>query len=246
LYRSGKYERALEAFTGAVPQPAADRASYWLSLTSRALARETLLEEVRSARESFRVHLLLGDLAKSSGDNAAARVEYEKAAGSAPADASVQLLVVRFLAAQDPSAALNRARAAVRTLPGDPSLNVELGKLLLKQGAPQEAAMHFRTALKTDGKLAAARAGLAEAFAAAGDLAKAIGEMEPVVNADPDGSWHYRLGTWYRAAGRAAEAREAFAVTARLKAEQLAREEARFLALTSAPDRKPAVGEAGR
>jgi hypothetical protein len=57
--------------------------------------------------------------------------------------------------------------------------------------------------------------------------------MEQAAHGDPDGSWHYRLGGWYRAVGRTEDARSAFAATARLKDEQRRREQASFLSLTS-------------
>jgi len=112
-----------------------------------------------------------------------------------------------------------------------------VGRLLLKTNSPREAAAHFQRALEADPSLAAARVGLADSYAGVPELEKAIQQMERAVSADPDGSWHYRLGTWYQATGRDAEARTAFAATARLKNELRAREQARFLALT--PVREP-------
>lgn len=234
-FRAGEFEKALEMLSARAAQPGAGRALYWLSLTLRALAGQELLEHVRSAPESWRTHLLLGDLARSSGDSATARAEYEKAAASAPGVASVHLALIQLLADQDPAAALEQARRAVNAIPGDPELNVELGKLLLKQGMSQDAVSHFRRALDADASAASARAGLADAYSRAGDAAKAIQEMERVISSDPDGSWHYQLGMWYRLVGRDEEARKALAVTARVKAGQRAREEARFLAATAAP-----------
>jgi Flp pilus assembly protein TadD len=93
--------------------------------------------------------------------------------------------------------------------------------------------VYFRRALAADPASAAACAGLADALARTGHIERAVGEMERALHADPDGSWHYRLGGWYRSLGRDAEARAAFAATARLKDEQRRREQASFLSLTS-------------
>jgi predicted Zn-dependent protease len=103
--------------------------------------------------------------------------------------------------------------------------------------------MRFRRALDAEPGLAAAHAGLADAYAAAGEIKPAITEMERAARSDPDGSWHYRLANWYREAGRAENARAAFAETARIKSELLARQQARFFELNSPnrADRSPTV-----
>jgi tetratricopeptide (TPR) repeat protein len=232
-YRAGRYEPALRLLLDRANQPPVDRRLYWTSISCRALAQQTMKESVARNPSSFRAHLLLADLAKSSGDEAAARAEFESAAAAAPQNAEVQLIVVRFLATRDPGAALERAKKASLDLPTNPALNCEIGKLLLKAGSPQDARAYFERALTAEPRNAAARAGLAEAFAESGNREKAIAEMQQVAGSDPDGSWHYRLGTWYRESGRAADAREAFAVTTRHKTEQRNREQAKFLALTS-------------
>ena len=232
-YRAGRYEPALRLLLDRANQPPADRRLYWTSITCRALAQQTMKESVARNPSSFRAHLLLADLARSSGDNAAARAEFESAAAAAPQNAEVQLILVRFLATRDPGAALDRAKKASQNLPTNPALNCEIGKLLLKAGSPQDARAYFERAITAEPRNAAARAGLAEAFADSGNRDKAIAEMQQVAGSDPDGSWHYRLGTWYRESGRTAEARDAFAVTTRLKTEQRNREQAKFLALTS-------------
>jgi tetratricopeptide (TPR) repeat protein len=231
-YRAGRYEPALRLLLEGANQPPADRRLYWTSITCRALAQQTIKESVARNPFSFRAHLLLGDLAKSSGDDAGARAEFESAAAAAPQDAEVQLILVRFLATRDAGAALERAKKASLNLPTNPALNCEIGKLLLKAGSPQDARAYFERALAAEPRNPAARAGLAEAFADSGNREKAIAEMQQVAGSDPDGSWHYRLGTWYRESGRTAEARDAFAVTTRLKTEQRNREQAKFLALT--------------
>ena len=67
---------------------------------------------------------------------------------------------------------------------------------------------------------AAARAGLADCYAAMGELEKAAMEMQRALPSDIDGSLHYRLGRWYRKLGREREAAEAYSQTARLKDEK--------------------------
>ncbi len=227
-WRAGNYSgaaRALRPKGGGLPE---GRALYWFSRVCQALAREALLDAVSHNPGSFRAHLLLADLAQSSADTATARAEYEKAAVLS-GDPEVTLVFLQFLAPIDAGAALEHARKAIALAPAHPGLNCALGRLLLKSGEPSEAVACFRRALAADPSLPAARAGLADAYAGAGDLRRAIEAMEPVVRADPDGSWHYRLAGWYRQTGQAEKAKEAFAATARIKSELRAREQARFL-----------------
>ncbi len=239
LASTGRFEQALAALS----QAQGDRALYWVSVTCRFLARDLLAETVTARANSFEARLLLADLAKNMGDDATAQAEYGKAAALAPGNAEVQLLFIRFAGPRDPAAALDAARRAIARLPNHPELNVEFGKLLLEQGMPRDAAMRFRRALDAEPGLAAAHAGLADAYAAAGEIKSAITEMERAARSDPDGSWHYRLANWYREAGRAENARAAFAETARIKSELLARQQARFFELNSPnrADRSPTV-----
>ncbi len=236
-YRQGHYEQALHL----LPEQGSERALYWRALIFRALARDVMFEAVRANPDSFRAHLLLGDTAKSMRDEETALTEYERAAALAPDKPDVQLILVQFLAPRDPAAAAAAARRGLSGSPRHAGLTSELGKLLLKRSAHGEAARCFERALASEPSFSEARAGLAEAYAAAGDLAGAIREMERAAPNDPDGAWHYRLGNWYRSAGRAAEAKEAFAETARLKAGEHARREAVFAALSRAGYAGPEV-----
>jgi Tfp pilus assembly protein PilF len=230
-FREREFEQAFAAFAPARNE----RALYWLSVTCRSLAHEWLVRSAAMNPNTYQVHLLLADLARNTGDTSAARAEYEKAAVLASGNAEVQLLFIRFIAPREPGTALVWARRALDRLPGHAELNVETGHLLLKEGKVGEAAMRFRSALKSEPGLPSARAGLADAQAAAGDLKKAIAEMEQAAGRDPDGSWHYRLATWYQQTGRGPDARAAFAETARIKAAKLARQEKRFLELNPPP-----------
>ncbi len=228
LWREGRYQEVFQSLLPSVAQ----RARYWLSLTCNALAREILVESVRRNPNSVHACLLLADLAKNAGDSAAAQAGYEKAARLAPDNVEAQLLFIRFIAPRDPAAALEYAQQAADGS-DNAELNVELGMLLLESDNARAAAGRFRRALDREPDLAKAHAGLADAYAKSGEFAPAISEMKHAIAADPDGSWHYRLATWYKAAGRLAEAREAFAATAQIKAQQRAKEVARFLELTS-------------
>ncbi len=228
-WRGGEYEKALEALVAVPAKSREHRAIYWLSRTCMALARETFLKAVERNPQSYRAHLLLADLARDQSDNATAEAEYRKAAALARSDPEVQLLFIQYLAARQLDEELfDRAGEVVRRFPHHPALNCEYAKLLLKRNRHSEAASYFEKSLQADPAFAAARAGLAEAHAAAGDIEKAIAEMKPALRADRDGSFHYRIARWYQETGRAREAREAFAATAKIKAEKLERDRVSF------------------
>ena len=228
-WRSGEYEQALKALLAVPAKSREHRATYWLSRTCMALARETFLKAVERNPQSCRAHLLLADLARDQSDNATAEAEYRKAAALAPSDPEVQLLFIQYLAARQLEEELfDRADEAVRRFPHHPALNCEYAKLLLKRNRYSEAAGYFERSLQADPAFAVARAGLAEAHAAAGDTERAIAEMKPALGADRDGSFHYRIARWYQETGRAREAQEAFAATAKIKAEKLERDRVSF------------------
>lgn len=229
-FHLGKYDQALRA----LEQSDSERAIYWFSLTCRALAREAFLEAIKRSPDSCRSHLLLADLANDRHDAAQALAEYEKAAEIDAENPEIQLLFVQFLVSQQKNnEALARARAAVQRFPTHAGLNSEIGRLLLKAKKTQEAEPYLEQALAADPGLTIARAGLADVYAARGNLKLAIQEMKAALNGDPDGSYHYRLGRWLQKSGRLQEANEAFATSTRLKEEQRKRDIERFTSLRS-------------
>lgn len=225
MWARGEYEKALEAFRD-LP---GDRAVYWVSLTCRALARETLLRAIEQAPDSAPAHLLFADLARDSGDDDGALGHYRKAAALAASDAGVRLIYVQYLNSKRPGPdATAQTQAAVRDFPAHAGLNYELGRLLLKAGDIAGAAGCFRRTLAGEPGHTAARAGLADAYAALGEVSKAIAEMERAASKDPDGSLHYKLARWYQQTGNAEQARAAFAETSRLKRKKFEEDRARL------------------
>lgn len=227
-YHLGKYHEALRVLNNL----SSEEARYWLSLTCRALARESFLAAIAANPDSYRTHLLLADLANDRHNTPEAIAEYEKALALGADDPEVHLLLVQFLASKGKDEdATTRARVAVVKFPNHSLLNCELGKLLLKAKAPEEAQRHFQKALEADPSLAAARAGLADTYGALGDTERAIQEMKQALDSDPDGSLHYRLGRWYQKLGQTREASEAFATSSELKQKRSLWERERFSAL---------------
>ena len=233
-WKSGRYHRALQAANLRLRETSDARALYWLSLACRALARETLLQAIERNPESARAHLVAAQLAADEGNSERALTEIEKAVAADPRNPEVRLMYIQSLATARNGELVGHARSAATAFPTDARIQSELGKALLKNGAPEEALQAFAAAAAADPGLAAAHAGLADANAALGQLEAAISEMRKVLAQDADGSYHYRIAKWYQQTGHAAEARAAFAETARIKAKIHAGLEGR---LTLAPAR---------
>ena len=217
-WQLGEYTAALNALEKPAQDPANSAARYWMFLTTRALARQTLQAAVVQDPDSYRAHLVLADMAKDSGDTAKAETEYARAAEMGASDPEVQLIYIQFLESiKKDSRAVDGARAAVAKFPTNPKLNLELGQLLLKAGEPKTAASCFQRSLAADPDLIAARVGLADSYAATGFPDRAITEIKPALNTDRDGSLYYRIARWYQQTGHMAEASQAFATTKKLK-----------------------------
>jgi tetratricopeptide (TPR) repeat protein len=231
-WKSGRYYRALHAANLRLRETSDARALYWLSLACRALARETLRQGIERNPESARAHLVTAQLATDDGDSERALTQFEKAVAADPRNPEVRLMYIQSLASARKSELVARARSAGMDFPTDARIQSELGRALLKNGAPVEALRAFAAAAAADPGLAAAHAGLADANAALGRLEAAISEMRKVLAQDLDGSYHYRIAKWYQQTGHAEEARAAFAETARIKAKVNASLEGR---LTVAP-----------
>ena len=237
----GEYDRALESLLTVLRRVSDNSAHYWLFRTCRALARETFQKTIARNPDSYRAHLLLADLANESRDPARARSEYEKALATGNADPEVHLLFVQFLTAQlRVPEALENAKIAIAKFPAHPALNHETGKLLLKSGDAPQAITHFRRSLEADSNFVEARAELADAYATLGEFGKAIAEMKQVLQADKDGSFHYRLGRWYQKIGQSSEANAAFAVASKLKENR--REVERSKLIPFRPQNSSAIG----
>jgi predicted Zn-dependent protease len=226
----GEYDRALGSLLAVLRQEADRRALYWLHRTCRALARETFQMAIAKNPESYRAHLLLGDLANLSHDTVGAASEYEKAVLIGKTDPEVHLVFVQFLTAKARiPEALEKARLAVERFPAHPALNRELGKLLLRTGNGQQAIVHLQRSLEADSNLVEVHAELADAYAASGDFGMAIKVMKQALAADKDGSFHYRLGRWYQTMGQTSEATMAFAVASKLKETRRETERSRLI-----------------
>lgn len=227
-WHTGRYNRALQAATLRLRQSPDPRATYWLSMTCRSLARQTLARAIELNPDSARAHMVVAEMAKEDGDNERAAAELAQAAVTDPNNAGVRLLYIQFLAGLTKEKSLPQIREAAAKFPSDSRINIELGKALLKNGAHQDAVRAFSDAVAADPNSPVARVGLADANAALGQFDAAIREMRKALPGERDGSLYYRVGKWYQQSGRAPEARAAFEETAGLKGKAVAGLEGRL------------------
>jgi tetratricopeptide (TPR) repeat protein len=221
LWKSGKYDQALNAAKMRLKRGPDSRSLFWLSLSCRALARETLIRAVEEHPDSARTHLILAEMARDENDQERATAEFEKAVSADASNPEVWLLYVRHLAMIRNQDLLSNSRVAAEKFPNHVAIQCEFGNALLKAQQAKDALKVFRAVVTADPKLTVAHAGLADAEAALGNLDAAIAEMRQALPADSDGNYHYRIGRWYQQNGRTEEARAAFAETALIKAKLL-------------------------
>jgi tetratricopeptide (TPR) repeat protein len=95
--------------------------------------------------------------------------------------------------------------------PGDSQARLELGETLLKLNQYRKAADELQIAAKQAPRMPAIRFGLAKAYKADGQAAKALAEARKCVELDPQfAAGHYLLGQLYRDANQPDLARQQF------------------------------------
>ena len=95
LWNSGKYQEALNAAMLRLKQGPDSKSLFWLSLSCRALARDTLVHAVEEHPDSARTHLILAEMARDDNDQERATIEFEMAASADPRNPEVLLLYLR-------------------------------------------------------------------------------------------------------------------------------------------------------
>jgi Flp pilus assembly protein TadD len=115
----------------------------------------------------------LGLASERAGDAAQAQTAYEKALAIKEDFRIARTRLEALLLAQDPARAKQMFEATLATDPNDPIAHTGLGQLALRDDRLDEAAQHFRAALKLAPKYGPAHAGLATVLARQGQSAAA-------------------------------------------------------------------------
>jgi superkiller protein 3 len=120
------------------------------------------------------------------GENVAARMDLERAAGAAPTRTEPLVALADLdVAEHNLAGALRRYRAAVLLDPKSSIARVKLGNTLMRAGEIALAMPEFRAALADRPDLAAAHNGLGAALFAQGDLDGAEAELKSAAELDP-------------------------------------------------------------
>ncbi len=207
-----------EAQLNHTAKPAGNTAE-WKRLLDQSLA--ALTRAVALAPDSPRAHLILGESLRDSGKLADAIPEYQAAIRLAPEREAAYLgLATTYWKRGDFDEAVPQLDRALQLSPRDPEANAILADILERRNDPAEAGKHAAIALAGNPRLAVPRVVLARIALARRQPEEAIRELEPVVNRDPDGSYHFLLWRAYKLLGKPKEAEAALAEFQRLRGAQ--------------------------
>lgn len=219
-------------------EPNLAEAWYGLGITCRSLAERQLSRGARSAESrrlldrslaaltravaldpnSPRAHLILGESLRDSGKLADAVPEYRAAIRLAPQMEAAYLgLATTYWKRGDFDEALPQLDRALELSPRDPEANAIYADILEHRSDPVEAEKHAALALAANPHLAVARVVLARIALARRQPEEALRQLQPVVNADPDGSYHFLLWRTFKLLGKPDEAEAALAEFRRLR-----------------------------
>jgi tetratricopeptide (TPR) repeat protein len=199
------------------------KARYLLSKTYRDLSLVTLAKMLETASDSYRTHQLLAQTYQNEGQDDKALIEYRVVEQMAPDLPGIHFSIGNLLWSRgDSDHAIAELKTELHENSGHAEANAELGEILVGQHKPDEAIEYLETALRIEPDLSIAHQQLGEAYYQKNNLEKAEAELEKAAENDPEGEVHYQLGLVYRALGRAQAAKEAFAVSQKIKADRVA------------------------
>jgi tetratricopeptide (TPR) repeat protein len=179
----------------------------------QALTRAAELEP-----DSARTHLLMAESLSDGGKLADAIPEYRAAIKLDPSlDAAYLGLATQYWKNRQFDEAVPLLKRTLAKSPEDPEANGMLADILEHEGNLKDAATYAHRALNRKPDLIQTRTVLARIYLAQQQPQLAITELQKVIAADPDGSYHFLLYRAYRAAGNEQAAGEAMAEFQRLR-----------------------------
>jgi tetratricopeptide (TPR) repeat protein len=201
--------------------------SYWLVLSYQHVALRCLSHLMELAPDSWRVHQIQGEYARSRYDYQRAVAEFTIALRARPdfADLHEQLGNAYLLNKQS---AEGRAEIE-RALQIDPTRTLSsylLGRVYFQDRDVPKSIEYFQAAVRFDPGFLPARAALGRAYMRLGKPAIAAPELEKAASTDRAGDLHYLLALAYRQLGKSELAAQALAVSERLRKTALAHHQA--------------------
>jgi tetratricopeptide (TPR) repeat protein len=203
-YYAADYRSSLVASGKALELDARNLAAlYWKAKAAQKLATFALLRTSAEAPDSFRAHLLLGEVYRQREEYKTAEAEFRKVLALKPDDLTARLGLARihYANTQFPRA-LTELEPILKADPKNPEASFLMGEILVKQHLYPGAVPYLKNALRGQ-QLIVPRVHslLATCYAAQGQIAQAISELKSALPADMDGVFHYQIYRLYRAAG---------------------------------------------
>jgi len=163
-----------------------------------------------AAPDSAQMHQVMAHEEARQGNNAGARLQYQKALQIDPKLPGIHFELAELLGiSEDPktkAAAESEYRAAIAENALDEKAETRLGDLSSHKGDSAQALQHYTTALRLQPDDAEADFGMAKTLIAMNEQAKALPLLERAVQLDPtNAAAHFRLSTIYREMGRTAD-----------------------------------------
>ena len=221
-----KYQIAFEAAQKLALNPASEAEGlYWETKSAQKLATEALARASQLDSNSPTLHILLGDVYRQRKYYPDAEQEYRKALAIQPENSGALFgLSLTLLADSELDEALRLAERALKKNPDDPEFNAVMGEILSAQHDFSGAEPYLKKALKTKPELIPhVHALLGRVYAETNRTQQAITEMKLGLSDDKDGRLHFQIARLYLKIGDRASAKQAFAVSARLRSEGLTR-----------------------
>jgi tetratricopeptide (TPR) repeat protein len=174
------------------------------------LAGEAMLSLALAAPDSAQMHLVMAHEEVKQGNNAGARVQYQKALEVDPKIPGIHFEMGELLGlSEDPKTkaqAESEYKSAIAENALDVKAQTKLGDLSSRKGDSAQALQYYTTALRLQPEDAEAGFGLAKTLIAMNEQAKALPILERAVQLEPtNAAAHFRLSTLYREMGRTAD-----------------------------------------
>ena len=218
LFELGGYEGSLDVLAGL---PKADQHSppafYWRARCFEKLATAAYLRLYQAEPDSYRVHQLMADLAAARNNDAKAIEEYRAAVALKPSLPNLHYSLGHLLWKElSTDAARTEFESELALNPRHSGALHDLGETYLMEHKTELALSYLKRALEVNPKDPELHRDLGTGYADLHDYAKAVPEFKIALQADNDGSLHYKLGRAYQALGRKDEATREFAISTSL------------------------------
>ena len=175
-------------------------------------ALKALTRAIELEPSSARTHLIMAEALSDSGKFAEASTEYQTAMKLDPRlEAAYLGLASQYWKQRQFDDALPLLKHVLAESPKDPEANGILADILQHEGDDANAKRHAEIALAGNPDLIETRVVLARVYVARQESKLAIAELQKVISADPDGSYHFLLYRAYRQAGEEQAAKTALA-----------------------------------